>query len=133
MKRISHREEYISKLMQAYEKNAKIMKYEANKILNDEHYSEDAVQSVFEKLVKTESPTIYGDETSVKYYLLVSARNEARKIYKKNYGHGYPESIDDNTNIEFEMDTEQLIVRKETRRIITDFVKEKNMCMQILF
>lgn len=126
MKKISRDEEYISMLKSEYEKNAKNMKYEAKKILNNEHDSEDAVQNVFEKLIKNKSYMLYGDESAVKYYLIVAARNEAKRVYKKNYGHGYPELIDDNINIESKLDTEELIIKKETRKVISDFVMEKN-------
>ncbi|MCI8404725.1 MAG: sigma-70 family RNA polymerase sigma factor [Clostridia bacterium] len=117
---------YVLKVENAYMKHAKHMKATALYMLKDEHHAEDAVHNVFEKLIRRGKCNFDLEGPEAAFYLTTSVRNEARKIYKKIYKHGYPENIDDNQSLSAELGTEDIVFRNEAIRIVTDFVKKES-------
>lgn len=123
-KSLSKDEEYLLKIRQAYEEHSPHMKRRAIGILKDDHYAEDAVHNVFEKLLKKKTYKLYGDGPRVAQYLSAAVRNESIRIYEKVYKHGYPQSIDNDTPLPSSMDIDNIVISKESLRDAADFVKE---------
>lgn len=121
-----NRKNYILKVEKAYKKYAEHMKRTVLMMMKDETLAEDAVHNVFEKLIKGGSYRFEEGEPEAAYYLTASARNEARKLYVKQYKHGYPENIDDEYAIASSLDTEEIIISRDSLRKATDFIKRES-------
>ena len=124
---------YMDKIENVYKEHARHMKAEAFKIVEDEHLAENAVHNVFENLIKRETyPSDLGD-TRAAFYLNKAARNEAKRIYKREHKHGFPENIDDSFNVSSPLMTEDIVINKNSAREVADFIKNENSMYSDMF
>lgn len=116
----------MSKLERLYIEYASKMKYAALEILKDKELAEDAVHNAFLKLIKNVYKLNEDDKAKTAAYLLISARNAARSLYNKQYGHGYNEDIDDITQISSPYDVENIVITKEMLNKVANILREMN-------
>lgn len=79
------REEDIQKVTTIYEKYYKLMLWEANKILRNQHDAEDAVHDGFCKIIKFLNELEEAEGPKTKAYVVTVARNRARDLQKARY------------------------------------------------
>lgn len=123
----------VSKLERLYIEYSSKMKHAALEILKDQSLAEDAVHDAFFKLIKNVYKLNEEDKAKTAAYLLISARNAARTLYKKLYGHGYSEDIDDKMQIASSVDVERFVITKETIRTVSNILKEMNSIYEDVF
>lgn len=114
------------KLERIYRKYASKMMNSALEILKDRALAEDAVHNAFLKLPKNLYKLDEANEKSTTAYLIVSAKNAARSIYKKQYGHGYCEDMDEQIQIPSSFNVENAVIAKETVGEVANILSEMN-------
>ena len=124
---------YIDKIEDAYKKHARHMKAAAFSVIEDEHLAENAVHNVFVKLLKKETYTLDLEEEQIAFYLNRAASNEAKRIYKRERKHGFPESIDDNYTVSSPLMTEDIVINRSNVREAVEFIKNENYIYSDMF
>lgn len=97
-----------------YEKHRMLLLRVALNILGDKYLAEDAVQEAFVRAAKYPERLLKTDETAVKQFLVMLAKNAAIDIYRKRSRQMkkevYVDELEENENLAVEMEVENRVL-----------------------
>lgn len=106
--------EFTNVLSMLYEKHRTLMLRVALNILRDRYLAEDAVQEAFVRAAKYPERLLKADETVVKQFLVMLAKNAAIDIYRKRSRQMkkevYVDELEENENLAAEMEAENRVL-----------------------